>query len=394
MQPLTGLRILDLTKLLPGPWSTMLLGDLGAEVLKIESPYQGGDNSRAGRPRYAGQGRSESVYFCNVNRNKRSLVLDLKKKEDRETLLSLVRDADVMIESFRPGVADRLGIGYRSVSALNPRIIYCAISGYGQTGPLKHLAGHDLNIAGMSGLLQINPDQQPTMPNMLMGDYAGGVMALVGILAAIAQRERKGTGSYIDVSMLDALVSWTNVQMTGVFARTLDSAQTSAIEGWGGNPRYNIYKTKDGRYVTASLLEKKYWDALCQHCGREDLINDQETEDDRLTTHGDRGIQYRAFLTDLFLRKTRDAWVAELQAKEIPVCPVLTPEEVFSANTKAQRDWFFQMDLPHLGVSVPQNGFPFRMIAPDGASLLAAHRPPPALGEANGEYMLAKAWHQ
>lgn len=369
----------------------MTLGDLGAEVVKIENPHQGGDNSRAGRPRYTGQGRSESVYFCNVNRNKRSLVLDLKKKEDCETLLGLARDADVVIESFRPGVADRLGIGYKALSALNPRIIYCAISGYGQTGPLKALAGHDLNIAGMSGLLQLTPDQQPTMPNMLMGDYAGGVMALVGILAAIAQRERTGMGSCLDVSMLDALVSWTNVQMTGVFARTIDAAQTSAIEGWGGNPRYNIYKTKDGRYVTASLLEKKYWDALCRHCGREDLINDQETEDDRLSTHGDRGIQYLAFLTDLFLRKTRDAWVAELQAKEIPVCPVLTPDEVFAANAKAQRDWFFQMNMPHLGLSVPQNGFPFRMTGPDGISGFAVRCPPPALGEANSDHAIAKA---
>ncbi len=369
----------------------MTLGDLGAEIIKVENPHQGGDNSRAGRPRYVGQGRSESVYFCNVNRNKRSLVLDLKKVEDRETLLHLVRDADVVIESFRPGVADRLGIGYRALTALNSRIIYCAISGYGQTGPLKHLAGHDLNIAGMSGLMQLTPDQQPIMPNMLMGDYAGGVMALVGILAAIAQRERTGSGASLDVSMLDALVSWTNVQMTGVFARTIDASQASAIEGWGGNPRYNIYKTKDGRYVTVSLLEKKYWDALCRHCGREDLINDLETEDDRLTTHGDRGIQYRAFLTDLFLRKTRDAWITELQGKEIPVCPVLTPDEVFAANAMAQRDWFFQMELPHLGLNVPQNGFPFRMLRPDGASGLAVRRPPPALGEANDEYIVEKA---
>jgi len=385
LQPLSGIRILDLTRLLPGPWATMLLGDLGADVIKVENPATAGDPSRHARPRYESARGSESVYFCSVNRNKRSVVIDLKDEAGIALLRRLVREAHVVVESARPGVADRLGIGYDELRKIRPDLVYCALSGYGQGGPLSHLAGHDLNIAGMSGLLQAEPGQRPAMPRVLMGDYAGAMMVVVGILTALLDRERHGRGANIDVAMLDALVSWTPMQMTSAFAKRVDPAQTSALEGWGGNPRYAIYETRDGKYVTVSLLEKKYWDAFCELTGRSDLVNPDETEADRLTGHGGRGPAYREFLEATFRRKDRDAWIQELHARGIPVCPVLTPDELAeSANAKA-RGHFFDVSADSLGYAVPQVGFPFRMTLSDGSDAFAVRSGPPSLGEANGE---------
>jgi len=385
-QPLTGIRVLDLTRLLPGPWATMLLADLGAEVIKVENPQTGGDPARHAEPRYVVGSASESVYFCNANRNKRSLVVDLKEAAGREALHRLVREADVVVESSRPGVAERLGIGYEQLRAIKPTIIYCALSGYGQTGPLSGLAGHDLNIAGMSGLLQRSTADTPVMPNMLMGDYAGGMMVVVGILSAIVDRERHGRGALIDVAMLDALMSWTTIQMTGAFATKVDPAQTAELEGFGGNPRYGIYRTRDGKYVTVSLLEKKFWDAFCELQGRPDLINPHETEADRLTSHGSRGAAYRQFLEAIFLTRDRDDWVAELQAKAIPVCPVLTPDELAGSAHGNARGHFLEVQCAHIGRLIPQIGFPFRMTLSDGSDAFAIRNGPPALGEANADF--------
>jgi alpha-methylacyl-CoA racemase len=386
LQPLTGIRVLDLTRLLPGPWATMLLADLGAEVIKIENPQTDGDPARHASPRYIAGERSESVYFCNVNRNKRSIVLDLKDAADRDVLHRLVRDADVVVESSRPGVAARLGVGYEQLREINASIIYCALTGYGHTGPLAALAGHDLNVAGMSGLLQRAAHETPAMPNVLMGDYAGGMMVVVGVLSALVDRERHGRGAFIDVSMLDALVSWTTMQQTGAFARRADPSQTAEVEGWGGNPRYGIYRTRDGKYVTVSLLEKKFWDAFCELHGRADLVNPGETEADRLTGHGARGAAYREFLEAIFLTRDRDEWVLDLQAQAIPVCPVLTPDEMSHSPQGRARGHFFDVDCAAIGRSVPQIGFPFHMTLSDGSNAFAVRHGPPALGDADADF--------
>jgi crotonobetainyl-CoA:carnitine CoA-transferase CaiB-like acyl-CoA transferase len=388
LQPLSGIRVLDLTRLLPGPWATMLLADLGAEVLKIENPA-GGDNARHAQPRYETPQGSESVYFCNVNRNKRSVTLDLKDPDGVRALHALVRDADVVVENFRPGVADRLGIGYDALRAIRPTLVYCALSGYGQTGPLASMAGHDLNIAGLSGLLQRDADDVPAMPTMLMGDYAGAVMVVIGVLSALVDRARHGRGALLDVSMLDALVSFTSISMTGPFARAVDPAHGGALEGFGGNPRYNVYRARDGRYVTVSLLEKKYWDAFCRLLGREDLVNPDETDADRLSSHGARGAAYRTFLEDAIATRDRDDWVNVLQAAAIPVCPVLTPDELPGTPQATARGHFFDVTAAALGRTIPQIGFPFRMTLSDGADAFAAHRGPPPLGEANDEVLRA-----
>lgn len=374
MQPLAGIRILDLTRLLPGPWCTMLLGDLGADVLKIENKRSGGDITRQALPSY-GPGE-DSIYFANVSRNKSSLLLDLKDGTDRDTFLELVETADVVIENYRPGVADRLGVGYAACKARNGSIIYCAVSGYGQDGPRRDLGGHDLNVAGMSGFLQPDAAQTPVMPSMLMGDYAGATAAAISILGALAGRARNGAGAFIDVSMLDALLSWTNIHMIGVFAKragTLDGA----IEGWGGNPRYTIYPCRDGRYLTVSLLEKKYWDAFCRFTQREDLINPDETEADRLTTHGARGEAYRALISETLLTDDRDNWAKRFQELALPICPVRTMDEVFDEGSLGNDAWFQTATLPS-GRTVPQLGFPFRMQMSDGTNAFAIRNGPPA----------------
>jgi crotonobetainyl-CoA:carnitine CoA-transferase CaiB-like acyl-CoA transferase len=387
MQPLAGIRVLDLTRLLPGPWATMLLADLGAEVVKVENPATDGDPSRQAAPFYRANGSAESVYFCNANRNKRSVTLDLKKPGDREALNRLVAETDVVVESSRAGAADRLGIGYEALSALRPSLIYCSMTGYGQTGPLSSLAGHDLNIAGMSGLLQRTEHETPSMPNMLMGDYAGGVMVVIGILSALVDRERHGRGAFIDVSMLDALMSWTTMQMTGAFATAVSPDQAGEIAGWGDNPRYGIYQARDGRYLTASLLEKKYWDAFCRLNSREDLINPDESEADRLTTHGERGPIYRTFLQETFAKKDRDVWAEEMRAAGIPVCPVLTPSELQGTSQAVAKGHFFNVYSDVLGRSIPQIGFPFRMTSSDGSDGFVVRRGPPSLGEGNAEIL-------
>lgn len=389
MQPLSRIRVLDLTRLLPGPWATMLLADLGADVIKVENPGSGGDASRHSKPRYGTGPRSESVYFCNVNRNKRSVNLDLKTQTGREAFYALVETADVVVESSRPGTAASLGVAYEDLRKIRPSLIYCSMSGYGQDGPLASLAGHDLNIAGLSGLLQRSPDETPVMPNMLMGDYAGGTMVAIGILAALVDRERHGRGAFLDVSMLDGLVSWTAVQMCEAFVRMVDPKAKGAIEGWGENPRYSIYRTRDGRYVTASLLEKKYWDAFCRLNGREDLINPNETEADRLTSHGERGAAYREFLTAIFLTKDRDAWAQDMMRLEIPVCPVLTPEEVPRSEQAKARGQFNDVYSRTLERTIPQLGFPFAMTSSDGSNAFSVRQGPPVLGEADREILPA-----
>lgn len=381
MQPLHSIRVLDLTRHLPGPWASMTLADLGADVTKIERPGTG-DTVRHNAPFHVGaDGARLGVYFNNVNRNKRSLALDLKSQAGRAEFLDLARGADVVMENFRAGTADRLGIGYAALRALNPRLVYCAITGYGQTGRMAAMAGHDLNIAGMSGLLQATPAEEPRVPGVLMGDFAGATAALSAVLAGLVGARTTGQGAYIDVSMLDALSSWLPVHMTQVFAAGGTQAP-QRVEGWGGNPRYGIYRTRDDRYMTVSLLERELWERFCGAFGREDLINPDETEGDRLTTHGAWGARYRAFLEQLLASDDRDRWSERFLALGLPICPIYTPAEWAASATAAERECFTTQHQPILGRAVPQMGFPFHMRMADGSDALALRLPAPALDDA------------
>ncbi len=379
VRPLGGLLVLDLTRLLPGPWCSMVLADFGADVLKVEQP-EIGDYSRWAPPRY----RTESVYFQSVNRNKRSLALDLTKPAGREVLLDLVRRADVVLESFRPGVADRLGIGYRALSDVNPELVYCAVTGFGQTGPYRDFAGHDINIAGMTGLVARGAADgaMPPMPGLQMADFAAASIACIGVLLALWQCRRTGRGQYVDVAMFDSLVSWLPIAATSALARLAGGTGEPRLEAWGGNPRYAIYRTADDKYLSVSLLERKFWEGFCRHVGRPDLIDPNEDVADRITDHGARGRTYAAFMRELFLTKPRDAWVSELQAADIPCCPVYTIEEALADPHLAARGMLGWLEHPAEG-RIPQIASPIHLS--NGGPRL--ERTAPSLGEHTDEVL-------
>jgi alpha-methylacyl-CoA racemase len=319
--PLAGVRVLDLTRLLPGGYATQMLGDLGADVLKIEEPGVG-DYARMMPP----LGRSTGQSFVAVNRNKRSAAINLKHPAGREALLRLVDGADVLIESFRPGVMDRLGLSHASLRERNPRLVVCALTGYGQDGPYRDRVGHDLNYIGFAGLLAhlTSPGQPPTLPGAQLADIAGGaLMAVVGILAALVGRSASGEGRIVDVAMMDGTLALLPLLASPILN---GSAEPGPGEVWlaGALPCYNVYETRDGKYVTLGALEPKFWAEFCRRVGREDLIARQFPRD------GADAREVKAALAGIFRQKTRDVWVAELGDAEVCVGPVNTLAEALA----------------------------------------------------------------
>ena len=329
--PLAGIRILDLTRLLPGPVATLHLADLGADVIKIEDP-QVGDYART---LGTGQG-DDSAYFRMINRNKRGLRLDLKLAQGVEVFLRLAREADVVVESFRPGVVDKLGIGYAAVAAVNPKIAYCSISGYGQDGPYRDLAGHDINYLGYAGVLdQIgSAGGDPVLPNFQIADLLGGALtAAMGILAVALEAQRSGEGRYIDVSMTDSVLAHTYFTML-----RLNEAGRSAPRGSdllsGGLPCYATYRCADGRHMAVGALEGKFWKTCCQLLERPTWIVRQ----------WDAAL--RAEMAALFATRPRDAWTAVFAAVDCCVTPVLTPEEALQDAQIVARDMVLSVGWP------------------------------------------------
>src|SRR5471032_2997199 len=263
MQPLSGLLVLDFTTLLPGPLASLMLAEAGAEVIKIERP--GGEDMRRFAPLVDG----ESAPFALLNRGKQYLALDLKNETDRTKLIPLIQRADILIEQFRPGVMARLGLGYDDIRALNPRLIYCSISGYGQSGPRVEEAGHDINYIGNSGLLNLQPGpiERPVVPPMLAADIAGGSFpAVINILLALRARDQSGQGCALDIAMTDAMFTF------GWYALALGAASgkfPKPGEMWlvGGSPRYQLYPTKDGKIVACGAIEQKFWLAFSAAIG-------------------------------------------------------------------------------------------------------------------------------
>lgn len=328
--PLAGLRILDLTRLLPGPVATMHLADLGAEVIKIEDTGAG-DYARAMGPGdlAAGGEGGDSLFFRMVNRSKKSLRLDLKQDAGVEVFLRLAKDADVIFESFRPGVVDKLGIGYETVRAINPRIVYCAITGYGQTGPWAELAGHDINYLATSGLLdQIGTHDgrragAPAVPNLQIGDLLGGALTpLLGVLAAVIGAKATGQGSHVDVAMTDAVMAHTifPLVMTLVHGQP---APRGADLLTGGVPCYGVYRTADERYLAVGALEPKFWRTLCDAIERPDLIPFG------LAT-GSEGRRAQSELATLIGSQPLVHWQALFAAVDCCVTPVLRLDEAIA----------------------------------------------------------------
>lgn len=315
MKLLAGVRVLDLTRLYPGPYCTMMMADLGAEVIKVEGPGAG-DYMRQMGP-LDGEG---SIYFKMLNRNKKSIVLNLKAPAGKDVFLRLAEKADVVVEGFRPGVVDSLGIGYDAVRQVQPEIIYCSITGYGQDGPCRDRAGHDLNYIALSGILGItgSADGPPVIPGVQIGDVGGGSqMAISAILAALFARERGQGGRYLDVAMLDGLVSWLPLSMAEIFAGHGVSRGSAALNG--GLACYAIYETSDDQHMALGALEKKFWLDFCAAVGQSDLAARHYQVDQKAL---------KQELAAIFSTKTRKEW-EEIFAQFDACCePVLSLAEM------------------------------------------------------------------
>ena len=318
-QPLDGIRILDLSRLLPGGYASQMMADFGADVIKIEEPGTG-DYSRSMPP--LGPGGLGIAYLA-VNRNKRSVSLNLKSEPGRAIFRTLVKQADVVLESYRPGVLERLGLGYEFLKEINPRLIYCAISGYGQDGPYKLRAGHDLNYVGYAGLLShnIGPNGEPVMPATQFGDLAGGsFMAVIGILTALLARAQTGQGRMVDVSMIEGAMALLPL-FTSTYLNTGIAPQPGRSVLDGGLPCYNIYEASDGKYVTLAALEPKFWHTFCTRIGHPELLPFHAPADDAAREEAMQALQ------TIFKTKTRDEWVRELADLDTCLGPVYSIDE-------------------------------------------------------------------
>ncbi len=318
--PLDGIRVLDLSRLLPGPYGTMLLADLGAEVIKIESPGLG-DYMRLIPPLIQDSvtGETVSIHYRMVNRNKKSVALNFRNARGKEIFMRLVRDADVLLESFRPGAAARWGIGYEALREINPRIVYCSLSGYGQSGPYKDRAGHDLNYIALTGLLAANgaADGPPIPPAAQIADLSGGMLAAMAILAALIGREKTGAGQYLDVSLFEGALSWTGTIIGGSFAAGR-KIERGKLQLNGGMACYNVYATREGQFITLGAIEAHFWAAFCKAVGREDL-NARQYDFDAIPE-----------VAAIFKARTRDEWLALFETLDACIEPVRDFGEVFN----------------------------------------------------------------
>ncbi|WP_420715061.1 CaiB/BaiF CoA transferase family protein [Corallococcus sp. bb12-1] len=365
--PLAGLRVLDLSRLLPGPYATLVLADLGATVDKVEDPDVG-DATRHMPPQRDGEG----ALFYGLHRNKRSLALNLKTPEGRDALLRLVAQYDVLVESFRPGVMDKLGVGEAVLRAKNPRLIYCAISGYGQTGPDRLKAGHDLNYAARAGLLGYGgePDGAPAFPGVQVADIGGGsLFALVGILAALHERERTGVGRFVDVSMTDGALAFLHLHLAArLFTGAEGTPLTRGREALnGGYPSYGLYRTADNRWLAVGALEPKFFGALAAKLGRPELLDDAYVP-------GEPGERVKAELKRIFESQPLAHWRELLAGADLCVEPVAEGDEVLSDAQLRARGLFVETEDAQRGIRVTHLLTPLRM----GEVPL---RPPPALGQ-------------
>ena len=333
--PLDGVRVLDLSRLLPGPVCTLHLADLGADVVKVEDTGAGDYARSLGLAPTDGRAASDapSAFFRMVNRNKRSLALDLKAPAGREAFLRLAQRADVIVESFRPGVVDKLGVGYAAVAARNPRIVYCSITGYGQTGPYRDRAGHDINYLGYAGVLDQTGTSggPPALSNLQVADLLGGSMnASTAILAALFGASRTGQGSHVDVAMTEGSLAHNIFALHAI--ESLGRVQARGADLLtGGVPCYGVYATQDGRYLAVGALEGKFWRVLCEALDRPDLIAGQ------LST-GHAGALVRQQLAAVFAQQTQAQWIERLADIECCVSPVLSLDESLADAQVRARD--------------------------------------------------------
>jgi len=365
---LQGIRVLDLSRLLPGPFLTMILADMGADVIKVEDPNLG-DYMRAFPPAKGGVGGR----YLAVNRGKRSMVLDLKQAAGRDALLAMVEKADVVVESFRPGVMAKLGLAYEVLAARNPKIIMCSISGYGQTGPYTHRAGHDLDYIALAGVLAMTGPARggPQMPGVQIADLAGGALwSATAILGALVGRHRTGKGAHLDISMTEGALALVASELGNLDCGAKPTRGVETLNG--GLACYGVYRTKDERYLAVGALEPKFWLALNAAIGRPPVAAEL------IGSPADQA-RIRAELADIFLQKTAAEWHAVLAPHDCCVEIVTELDELPSHPLHAAREVFFEID------GGPGVGPIMQVRTPVGKPANAS--PPPRQGEHTAEVL-------
>jgi len=374
--PLHGIRVLDASRILTGPFCSMILGDLGAEIIKIERPVSGDDTRQWGPPFIA----NESAYFLSVNRNKKSVTLNLETQKGKEIFYALAEKSDVLLENFRPGVAERLGIDYSTIAMKNARLIYCSITGFGQTGRYRERAGYDIVSQGMGGLMGVTgeSDRPPVRVGVAMSDIGAGMYAATAILSALLVRERSGRGQSIDVALFDSTVSWMTYMAGYYFATGKDPSRSGSA-----HPTivpYQCFRTLDENYVTIAAGNDKLFRNLCRALGRKELAADP-----RFTNNSQRIIHRQELISiieEIFLTKTRDDWIRILIEADVPTGPVYSMSELFNDPQVKDREMLVEVDHARLG-KLKQIGIPMKFSETEPEIKSS----PPVLGEHTAEVL-------
>lgn len=373
--PLSGLKVLDLSRVLSGPYCSMMLADLGADVIKVERPGSG-DDTRAWGPPFV---NGEAAYFLSINRNKRSITVDLKQEQGREIVYRLAEKADVVLENFRPGTADKIGVGYEQLRKINPGIVYCSISGFGQDGPYRDKPGYDALAQAMGGIMGVTgtEDGPPVRAGVAIADIGAGMWAAFSILAALMHREKTGEGQYIDVSLLEGQIAWLTYVAGNYFAsgrdgRKYGSAHPNIVP-------YQAFETADG-HVMIAVGNENLWQRFCAAAGFDDLVDDP-----RYATNSDR-VQHRdellAILEERIRQRTTSEWIALLDEAGVPAGPIYRLSELFADPHVLHRQMKVDLEHPTAG-RISVTGIPTKFSRTPGAII----DPPPLLGQHTDEIL-------
>lgn len=373
---LGDITVIDLTRILSGPYCTLYFADLGATVIKVEPP--GGDDTRNWGPPFI---HGESAYFLSINRNKKSVVLDLKTPAGLETLENLIRQADVVVENFRPGTLERLGLGFPHLQELNPRVILASISGFGQTGPYRDLPGYDVIAQGMGGLMGVTgyPGMPPTKPGFSLADVGAGMWAIIGILTALHARETTGRGQWVDVSLLDTMISW-QTYLAGNFFAT----GKNPVPLGNAHPNicpYQTFATQNG-FLNLAVGNDKLWRSLCEAINRREWVDDE-----RFGTNAAR-VTHREVLVrdleDIFATRETEYWIPLLQGYNIPCGPIYRFSELYQDPHVQEHHMVFTMEHPRAG-AISQVNTPIKFSG--DPEWEPRYSPPPLLGQHNAEIL-------
>ncbi len=375
-RPLSGVRVLDLSRVLAGPYCSMMLGDLGADVIKVERPRVGDETREWGPPEAGG----EAAYYLCVNRNKRSITIDLKQPEGQEIVKKLAKRSDILLENYKVGTLQRFGLGYDDIKEINPGIIYCSITGFGQYGPYKDRPGYDFIIQGMGGIMSITgePDGPPMKVGVAIVDITAGLFACSAILAALYNREKTGKGQYIDIALLDSVVAWlanvgSNYLVSGEIPKRYGNAHPNIVP-------YEPFKTKDGTYIALGVGNDRQWQEFCKIAGLEDIADDP-----KFATNPQRVIHREELIPIIakkMLERTSEEWLTELEKHKIPCGPINTLDKVFSDPQVRAREMVVEVPHPTAG-SVKLVASPMKL----SDTPCRVDRHPPLLGEHTEEVL-------